>query len=322
MLTDVQEAFLNPKTGGVGAATLAKRLRKPLAEVQRELAKLPEYQRTLPSKAGKGRQYQITSGPDSYQVDLVFMPGKSKNKGFPGFFLCEEITSRKAYAYPIKSKKVGDILAALKAFDRETAPESISSDNEPALLSGEVQEWLQDNLIHHSVHRAGDHNALGMIDRLVRTIKEIFQRLNTVVWLNVLSEVVSNYNSKEHRSLDGMTPDEVEVDAGKQEKIRLTKGAHNRRVLSKTAVFDEGDIVRVLMPLGKVEKGRARYSAEVYTVVRLTGLSYVVRSAKGKESLRRPYELVAAGNEASEDEMEEVKKSDRAALRLKREGLD
>jgi len=57
--------------------------------------------------------YKITGPPGSYQIDLVFLPKyRSSNKGITTFLFLVEIPSRKAFAYPVKSKRGPDILDA------------------------------------------------------------------------------------------------------------------------------------------------------------------------------------------------------------------
>ena len=319
MLTDIQKEYLNPRRGLVSVAVLAQRLGKPVELVKKELSQLPEYQRTLPSKVSKRTMFKIVAEPNSYQVDIVFMPAPRKNQGFPGFLLAIEITSRRAYMFPLKTKTTEDVLGALKKFVEKAKPERISSDNESAIMGKTIQDWLRGEQIDHFAHRAGDHFALGIIDRLVRTLKEMFQKLLTPKWIDTMEDIVENYNEKPHRSLSGRSPNEVDASEDLQEKVRVKRYLYNRDVLNKTAVFAEGDKVRVLEPLGKLEKGRARYSNEVYTIVRRVGLSYLLKTANGNVSknLRRPYELVSATGEGSvKDRVAEAKAEHKAEKRL------
>jgi len=81
-------------------------------ELRHAYKQLEVNQRTQRQKKPE-KQFKITGPPGSYQIDLIFLPKyRSSNRGVTTFLLLVEIPSRKAFAYPIKSKKPSDILDA------------------------------------------------------------------------------------------------------------------------------------------------------------------------------------------------------------------
>lgn len=316
------EEYYNPRTGFSSVATMAKRLKLKPTQVQRVLQKLPAYQRTFPSRYRPDTHFQITAPAGSYQMDLVFMPSPRMNKGYVGFLLCIEITTRKVFAYPIKDKTIGSVKPAIEDFIRVCKPTAISSDNESAFMSESIQMLFLKSGIEHRAYRPDDHRAMGILDRVVRTLKDMFQRYflaaENLKWFDVLGDIIDNYNSRPHRSLDGKTPDEAEDDEDLQDSLRGDALEHNLKTLNKTAVFKPGDKVRTYMPLGNNEKGRPKYSQEVYKVDRLEGLSYRLRNAEGNlmRNKYRPYELVAATENEKEDLLEKEKLRERQNRRI------
>lgn len=315
----IQNEYLNPKTGFSSVATMAKRLGLSPDDVRAALEKLPTYQRTFPSRYREETHFRITAPAGSYQIDLVFMPGSHQNKGYVGFLLCVEVTTRKMHAYPIKGKTIGYIKPVLETFVQEVKPVTISSDNESTFMSASVQQLFASANIEHRAYRPDDHRAMGILDRAVRTLKDMLQRYflanETIKWLKVLPEIVENYNTRPHRSLDGRSPDDVAEDKDFQDELRGDAIEHNLKALAKTATFAKGDKVRIYEALGTTEKGRPKYSDEVYTVEALEGLSYRLRNANGN-LLRhkfRPYELVGATQGGTD-----VIREERVRARVKR----
>jgi hypothetical protein len=120
---------------------------------------------------------KITGPPGAYQIDLIFLPKyRSSNRGITIFLLLVEIIRRKAFAYPIKSRKSADILDAYEQFfkDHDGNLSDVYGDDEFN------SEWFRafNDVLNVNVHTGvakDDHiskhsNRLGIIDRLVRTL--------------------------------------------------------------------------------------------------------------------------------------------------------
>lgn len=317
--------YLDPDTGFSSIRDIARQTGAEVEEVRRVLRTLPVYQRTLPSFERRNvTTFQITAPPRTYQIDYIFLPYVKDNKGLVGFLLCIELTTRKAYAYPIADKTIGSALTALKKFVEQAKPAAVASDNESAFKSDAVQRYLEEKGIKHTFHAPDDHNAMGILDRMARTLKDMLNKYfvanDTLTWYDVLPKLLKNYNNRPHRGLDGKTPNEMEDDEEAQETMRAAKNAHNQRTLARTGQFKSGDLVRVREPLDVLEKGRPRYSDEVYTVEELRGLSYRLRNEKGNLIRRayRPYELVGATLDDDEVKVVDVIGQGRKANRTER----
>lgn len=303
----IREAYLDPEIGFSSLKVLAKRLGLSLETVKQAVEGLSAYQRNLPTKENRKKTtFKITSEPGSYQVDLVFMPYKKDNDNIVGFLLAIEITTRKAYMYPIRSKTVEDVSEAMAKLIAQTKPVIIQSDNEASFKSSTVQEMFSKNNIEHILHAPDDHNRMGIQDRMAKTIKDMLNKYfianDTLRWIDVLPKLLKNYNSRPHGGLDGRTPNHMAGHPQEQEDSRAEKQVYNNLVWKKTGIYEVGDRVRVAEPLDVLEKGRPRFSDETYTIQDREGYSYVLRNANGNIIRRRyrPYELVM-GSEKEED---------------------
>jgi transposase InsO family protein len=87
------------------------------------------------------------------------------------------------------------------------------SDSGSEFLNISVQYHLKELKVEHRTVEVGDHKALGIIDRLSRTMKEMifkdFTERNSVVWYDRLSSYADAYNSSPHRGILNLAPDEA-----------------------------------------------------------------------------------------------------------------
>ncbi|KAJ1525585.1 hypothetical protein HK096_000453, partial [Nowakowskiella sp. JEL0078] len=78
---------------------------------------------------------------------------------------------------------------------------------------GAFSDLLQEKGIKHWRVDKGDHNKLGVVDRVIRTWKGLLQKYWTAfpqkngIWLPVMEDLVQNYNNSRHRSIS-MSPNE------------------------------------------------------------------------------------------------------------------
>ncbi|XP_074662784.1 uncharacterized protein LOC141915218 [Tubulanus polymorphus] len=90
---------------------------------------------------------------------------------------------------------------------------TLVTDSESEFLNKPMQELFRTLGIEHRTVDVGDHKALGIIDRLSRTIKEIifkdFTERETVVWYDRLPDYVDGYNATPHGGISDMTPEEA-----------------------------------------------------------------------------------------------------------------
>lgn len=286
------------------------------------------------------KSYKINGPELTFQIDLMFIPKsiktkeakikKAKEEGlFPKklfyvFLLCIEILSRKAYIYALPNKQLPNIISAYRQFlddvkkDTDTVKDTndyFEQDKPFAIITDDgfdfndfttLNEDL--NIIVDASTAYNDHitngNRLGLIDRLVRTVKNLFMKFvystsgKTYSVKEVISSIVENYNNTPHRSLDNTTPNEVFFNKEARMKIFNENLAHNNGI-DQTMKFNIGDTVRILNRKEAFGKEKPQFSKEIYTISEQTGYKYYVKDDQNNQLKRRfkPTELLKITSE-------------------------
>jgi hypothetical protein len=284
---------------------------------------------------------KITGPPGAYQIDLIFLPKyRSSNRGITIFLLLVEIPSRKAFAYPIKSQKPADILDAYEQFykDHDGNLSNVYGDDEFN------SEWFKafNDVLNVNVHTGiakDDHiskhsNRLGIIDRLVRTLRKLMNKYmllqNDTQWSKWLPKIISIYNKTPHSSLNNRTPNEVSADVNGMEKRFHQDVKYNQAQDAMDTPVSVGDTVRILEKKATFAKEGPTFSKELYVVVKKNGFKWRVHPKSGGPLERRkfadndllvinPDTLVALPDQPVQQDIDEG--VERHRTRLQREGI-
>ena len=248
-------------------------------------------------KPTKHSNLKITALPRSFQIDIMFYP---IGQGFKNVLLIVDIPSRKAWGYVISTSSGENILVAYKKFISEVGQiNSVEGDNQFSFKA--FQEYNKENNIKIDTSIAKDEhisqgNKLGIIDRLVRTLKEMIDRYRISVskqtsFSTILDKVIITYNSQPHRTIK-TTPNEMYNDINKQIFNFEKDKEYNRNVLDKNKI-SIGAEARILETKDKLEKGSQKFSLDVYKLVGREGNRFMVENAEGEKLRRRlkPAEL-------------------------------
>jgi hypothetical protein len=286
----LKKLYYDPKTGFVGSQALYKKAKEIDSNTKQKdvLAWLKtqvvgqihkEQNRTTPFLP------IFSTTPNSFQIDLAFLPKYKKiNNNFEVILTCININTRVAYAYKAKDKKTPTIIGMLNEFYKDAKPKIITSDNGSEFISAQAQKWFEDHNIERHLAEPEDHHKMGMIERFNRTLKErlskYFTSKDSPVWYTVLDDVIENYNTTYHRSIDTRPVDVTP-------KIERQLVAENKKItdaiLGARTEVDLGTDVRIRVKKGKFDKGVSVFSDKVYTVDSITNLgSYRVRDNDGK----------------------------------------
>jgi hypothetical protein len=138
-------------------------------------------------------------------------------------------------------------------------------------------------------------NKLGIIDRLVRTLRELIERYYDILGhkmdslKDVVATIIGTYNNDNHRTLNNKTPNQVFKDNDNQIARYLNDSVHNQHVYT-TVPFKPSDKVRILEDKGQFDKGKNKFSKEVHSVEGKEGykikLSDTTRKFKPSELLK------------------------------------
>lgn len=273
--------------------------------------------------------FRITAPPYSFQIDVIVLKDyATANRGVTNFFFAVDILSRKAFAYPLPSGKMDDVLDAFEKFynDAEYPINSVAGDdffNHKDFR--EVVEALGAKLytdVAKDDHITAQGDKLGIINRATRTIKRMInkevKKTGSMRWTRFLPGIIEEYNNASHASLKGDAPNEVYDDRDYMEAMHAAGRAHNRAVKLE---FKPGDRVRVQREKGTFEKEGATYSTKVYTVEERVGNSFRLA---GLRRLYRDSEMIKA--KATEgrvrDGAQEAARANRRVTRATARALD
>ena len=256
-------------------------------------------------------------------MDLLDMQNYSRqNHGYKWILLCIDTFTRKAYATALKNKTKFEVKNGFeRIYKQDMHIKLIISDSGNEFLNTPVQELLKKYKIKHDTVEIGDHNALGLIDRLSRTIKEIifkdFTERDTVKWVDKLQSYISAYNNSPHRGILNYTPNEVNANKNDILNLNLKKSMpieHN---------FHSGDSVRKKLARPIFKKGYKQiWSNRGFTIDTIDGVHAILNN--GEKVRLDDLQLVVHLKEDDES-TNAVEKADREAKivkNLQKEGID
>ena len=172
----------------------------------------------------------------------------------------------------MKKKANGDVLEALKSIINKNKlfPSQITSDNGPEFVNDNMEAYLEKIGVYHNTSLPYSPNTTGAIERYNKTIKSMIYKYmgltDDVVWVDVLGDIVENYNNTEHR-MTGYPPNNVDKYTFKKVIEGLDRSKFDETILNENRL-KRGDIVRVVLRKEKFDKKiKERFSEKLYRVV-------------------------------------------------------
>ena len=96
-----------------------------------------------------------------------------------------------------------------------------------------------------------------------------------------MKSIIDTYNNNSHRTLDNRTPNQVFKDNDDQITRHLNDSVHNQQVY-KSVPFETGDKVRILEEKEKFDKGKQKFSKELYTIDKKEGYNIILNGTSRK----------------------------------------
>ena len=295
--------FYKEKLGIGNKNTFVKNVRDKHPELK--LKDIQEYIKSqevtqMNTTVNKTYEYKITAPPRTFQIDIFWW---KKSDTLIPILLLVDILSRKAFAYvlpkSIKEKRGDTTVKTLQEFKQSVGYiHGLEGDNE--FGSAAVKAFCEthnirlDSSVSKLEHISGG-NKLGIIDRLVRTLRELIERYYDILGhkmdslKDVVATIIGTYNNDNHRTLNNKTPNQVFKDNDNQIARYLNDSVHNQDIY-KTVPFKPSDKVRILEDKGEFAKGKNKFSKEVHSVEGKEGhkikLSDTTRKFKPSELLK------------------------------------
>ena len=172
------------------------------------------------------------------------------------------------YARPVKRKSAENVAAAFESIFNEFDhfPNSLITDQGHEFFNAKVREVFQIYGINHYYLKTKTKWKTAMAERVIRTLKTRFQRYfyqnKTKNWIDILAQVVDNYNHTPHRSI-GMKPVEVTL----QNSARVYKKMFGDVDIKTLPRLAKGDKVRLLRDKDIFAKGYTpNWTEEIYLI--------------------------------------------------------
>ena len=224
--------------------------------------------------------YYVHNRRELAQGDLIDISRlAANNDGVRFLLLLIDVFTKKVWVFPLKTKRASDVKPAIQSWLQQipVAPKKLMTDMGLEFTNAPVQQVLRSA----GVEWEGATGTLkaAVAERANKTIQIlIYKHLTaheTTRYIDVLPDLIRTYNSRPHRTLEGMTPDNAD-DPGNEDLIQQiyhTKYARMGRHRAPFPKFSIGTIVRVKTDSGKLSQNRRAYAeqfkGEFFRVVRI-----------------------------------------------------
>jgi len=292
--TLLKEIYYNPKHeagfGSLKALVAASKLKR--SDVEAWLRKQPTF--TLHKRKRQHvkplQPYRVSHQHVQFQADLVDYSKYVKwNRGYKFILMIMDIFSRKAWAFPLKSKRGKEVAEVLESlFSSIPTPQRLQVDEGKEFYNHNVQQVLsKDDIELFSIF---SQYKCAHVERLNRTIKEklekIFTATNSRNWIDYLDEVMIAYNNTTH-STTKFKPNEVNKSNEKEVFENTMESRKPSKVNKKRKALPVGTRVRISRNKGTFGRGyEANWSTEEFFVHQVLtnpfGIpKYVIKDANG-----------------------------------------
>lgn len=310
--------FQDPKTGLSGIYATYKRNKLKFKDVSNILHDNTGYQ--LNKQIKNTAYFPITGrGEGSYQADLMFLPSY---KGIGICLCCINVNTRYAYVYAMRNK--AETLKYIEEFVKQADFEGrpvifLQTDNGSEFVNSKAKQFYSENEIKFNAVAPGDHAGQGKVERFNQTFRRLVNLYissnNTNDWVQVLDDLLYNYNHRYHRSL-GCSPIEA------NEKTEIV--AQMKQYMAAKIAFDKykiGDKVRILKNKDVFDKGRQNWGTKIYKIDDIRGH---LLSVNDKWLKSYQLQIIKNGADAADD-FEVVAKQDKKEKKivraLRKEGI-
>ena len=226
----------------------------------------------------------MVSGIDKiWAADLADMTALNKdNEGINFLLLVIDIFSKYGWIIPLKNKKGETVANALKTIFKERKPEKLWTDKGREFYNKDVKDLIE-------LYSTENEEKSSIVERWIRTMKEkmwkYFTDNNTYNYMNILPELVEDYNNTVHSSII-MSP----IDASKKKnELTVWRNLYPDRykINNLTPKFSVGDEVIITKKKKVFEKGyTTRWTEEIFTIKEIRNtdpITYKLEDLQGEE---------------------------------------
>src|SRR3569832_896277 len=148
----------------------------------------------------------VSSIDEQWQIDLADLYNLSMyNDGYKYLLNCIDVFSKYAWSIPLKSKQGTTVVEAFKTILDASGrkPHKIQADAGTAFKNKEFKKFIKDKVIDFLT--TNSELKASVVERFNRTLKEkmcrYFTKNITYKYIDVLDDLLKNYNSSYHRTI-------------------------------------------------------------------------------------------------------------------------
>ena len=160
----------------------------------------------------KTAQVRVTSIDSQFEADLSYVGNIAKeNDNIQCLLFILDVFSRFLWIEPLKDKKAKSVLNALKRVFAKRKPVRLRVDKGSEFIDRNVKRYMRDNEIY--MFTTQNVPKANYVERVQRTFKSLMWRnlrhRRNYRYIDRLQDLVDNYNSSPHRSLNNTAPKDV-----------------------------------------------------------------------------------------------------------------
>ena len=204
------------------------------------------------------------------------------NDGTTFLLLVIDIFSKYGWIIPLKNKKGETVAEAFKEIFKERKPGKLWTDKGREFYNKDVKELVE-------IYSTENEEKSSIVERWIRTMKEkmwkYFTDNNTYSYMDVLPELVEDYNNTVHSSTK-FTPVEA---SKKKNELTVWRNLYPDRlkINDLTPKFSVGDEVKISKKKKTFEKGyTTRWTEEIFTITKIQNtnpITYKIADLQGEE---------------------------------------
>ena len=262
------------------------------------------------------RRRIITRFPfELFQADLIEYPRyKFQNSRFVYCLVIIDCFTKFVWAKPMKTKTSEETAQAfdsiLKDFDQH--PVNMMTDSGLEFFNSKVRQVMSSYNVVHYKPRTKTQWKASMVERVIQTLKrrleKYFHHNKTKKWIDVIDQIVKNYNETPH-SAHGLKP----VDVTEEKSDEVYKKMYPDRKKSVICKLKVGDKVRKIREKSLFEKGYTQnWSDEIYKIVDVrqsNGICwYILKTLADEEvsGIWYYYQLNLVSRDVGENQREDI----------------
>ena len=289
----LRKVYYDPRRGYTGINDISQKTGIPKKDVEKWLESQETYTLHKPIRHRFPTRRVIVNGiDDQWQADLVEMRNH-KDRGYNYILTVIDVFSKYAWAVPVKRKTGEEISNAFEKIFKERTPTKLHTDKGLEFINKPTKDLLKKNDIHWFATE--NETKAQVVERFNRTLKNRMWKWFTAWgknnWIEVLPNLVYNYNNTKHRSI-GMTPKEASLKKNENTVYKKLFPSEQPSITTlarraKKPKFAVGDQVRITVKRGDFRKGyRPNFTRELFTISKVLDtepVTYRIKDLQGEE---------------------------------------